>query len=143
MEYKHKGLITEGIEQSLELVKFHNASPFTRRLMSGKLLNDNSKMHIAVHEIKNRLPREVRKYSIPHAHNCNEWNLILSFDYLLFEIMLDNEIYQVQSPASIYIPPSLVHYANVIEGQGFYIAFLDCNDYDESIIEIDETKFCK
>jgi vacuolar-type H+-ATPase subunit I/STV1 len=143
MELKHKGLITEGIEQPLELVKFHNAAPFTRRLMSGKSLNNNSKMHIAVHEIKNKLPKEMRKYSTPHAHNCSEWNLILSFDHLVFEIMLDDEFYEVKAPASIYIPSALIHCANVIEGQGFYIALLDCIDYDKSLIEIDQTKFNK
>ncbi len=136
MPLKHRKLITEGIQQPLELVKFHNAAPFTRRLMAGKALNNNSQKHIAVHEIRDKLPAEIRNNSVPHAHNCDEWNLILSFDHLLFRIMLEDEVYEVEAPASIYIPKGLVHSANVIEGQGFYIAILDCVDYEKSLVEM-------
>ena len=56
-------------------------------------------------------------------------NILLSLDRLVYEITLGDEVYEVEAPASIYIPAGLVHSANVIEGSGFFVAIIETADY--------------
>lgn len=126
---KHQSLISTGIVQPLQSMPFHDEAPILRRLMSGKNLHSEADKHIAIHEISHLQPQD-RSYCQPHYHNCNEFNLILSFEKLVFRITLGDETYIVNAPASIFIPRGLSHSANVIEGQGFFITIIDCNTYE-------------
>lgn len=130
----HKNLISHGVEIPLESIKFHEEAPLKRFLMSGLGAGANFNMHIAVHEISDDLPFEKRNYSLKHKHNCDEWNLILGSGDLTFEITLDNEIYEVTAPATIYIPKGILHSANVLKGHGYFIAIVDTLDYQNSFV---------
>lgn len=131
---RYSNLISHGVLEGLQSVKFHSDAPFLRRLMSNFSDSYSIGKHIAVHEIKNNLSLKHRSYTELHAHNCDEWNIILSFEKLVFEICLDNESYEVSAPATVYIPQGLLHSANVLEGSGFYICVLDTSDYNNSFI---------
>lgn len=130
--YQH--LITSGIDVPLENVKEHGVAPFNRILMSGKEAEANFNKHIAIHVINENLPYEKRFYSLPHKHNCDEWNIILGTNDLTFEIMLNGELFIVKSPATVYIPQGTSHSANVLSGSGYFIALVDTLDYDKSFI---------
>jgi quercetin dioxygenase-like cupin family protein len=58
-------------------------------------------------------------------HDCNEINLILSEkNKLTYKIQLGNEVYQVSSPATIFIPKGLKHSAEVVSGKGIFICLI-------------------
>ncbi|RAV59970.1 hypothetical protein DIU36_03080 [Mucilaginibacter rubeus] len=59
-------------------------------------------MHIAIHEIRGELSFERRKYSKRHRYSCDEWNMIGGSENLIFEITLDDEVYEVKSPATTF-----------------------------------------
>lgn len=133
---KNDHLVTHGVELPLQNIKFHEQAPLKRILMSGLGSSANFDMHIAIHEINEDLPFEHREYSKKHRHNCDEWNIILGSEGFTFEITLDEEIYEVQSPATVFIPKGMRHSANVLKGKGFYIAIVDTLDYDNCFTEL-------
>lgn len=112
---------------------FHDVAPVSRRLMAGLDVHPEARLHIAVHEIRD-LGFEDRHYCEPHRHTCMEVNLLLSSSELVFRITLENEEYRVEAPATIYIPPYLLHSANVLEGSGFFVAILGNPDYKASVV---------
>jgi quercetin dioxygenase-like cupin family protein len=125
--------LTPGVAEPLEKLIFHSAAPFTRRRMAGGQLHPDAHLHIAVHEISD-LGFAERQYCAPHRHNCAEINLLLSLSNLVFRITLNAEVYEVAAPASIYIPPGVIHSANVLEGTGFFVAILETLDYHSSVL---------
>ena len=131
---KYESLLSPGVVQPLQLVPFHGCAPFVRRLMAGPEIHPGANMHIAVHEIRD-LSNQDRRYCEPHRHTCAEMNLLISFDHLLVRITLDDEVYLQPAPATIFIPPGVLHSANAIEGSGFFIAILPCRDYETTFPE--------
>ncbi|AUX44865.1 uncharacterized protein SOCE26_063350 [Sorangium cellulosum] len=132
---RYQRLISSGLVQPLDAVRFHGGeAPLVRRLMAGAAVLPQANHHIAVHEIRGAA-REERGYCDPHRHDCAELNLLLSWDRLLFRVALGDEVYTVEAPATIYIPPRLLHSANVVEGTGFYIAMLGNSDYESTFME--------
>ena len=134
MQKKFTHLISYGEDIPLEVVPFHSEAPLKRLLMSGATSAYNFNMHIAIHEIGTPLKRKFRDYSVPHSHNCDEWNILISSEKLIFEILLGDEKYEVLAPATVFIPKGLIHAANVLEGKGHFIAIVDTVDYDNSFI---------
>ncbi|HZI12471.1 MAG TPA: hypothetical protein VE153_18960 [Myxococcus sp.] len=130
---KHENLITRGLVQPLDTVRFHNlaAAPLVRRLMAGADVLPQANQHIAVHEIRGASWAH-RGCCAPHQHEVAEANLLLSWERLVFSILLGEETYAVEAPATIYIPPRLLHSANVLEGSGFFIAMLGSGDYNST-----------
>ncbi len=131
---RYQSLISSGVVQPLHFVPFHGRAPLQRRLMAGSEIHPEANLHIAVHEIRD-LHKQDRNYCETHRHTCAELNLLVSFDRLTFRITLDDEIYIQQAPATIFIPPGVLHSANAIEGSGFFIAILACKDYETTFSE--------
>lgn len=115
---RYKKYIQKGVKESLSKVPFHSKFPFKRYLM---LKNP----HIAVHIVDKKISKKLDKYTQLHRHNYNEINLILSeSDKLTYEIQLGGEVYQISSPATIFIPKGLKHSANLISGKGIFITII-------------------
>jgi hypothetical protein len=133
---RYEGLISCGLVQPLDTVPFHDLekAPVLRRLMAGRTVLPETKRHIAVHEIRNAA-WEDRDYCAPHWHECPEVNLLLSWEQLAFRIVLGDEIYTVEAPATIYIRPRLIHSANVIGGTGFFIAIVENSEYTSTFAD--------
>ncbi|MDC4212514.1 MAG: 2-isopropylmalate synthase [Candidatus Nitrosopumilus limneticus] len=126
---KYKKYITKGINESLSKVPFHKKAPIKRISMLSKKTISESKIHAAVHfvDLNNK---KISKYSILHKHDVDEINMILSHDdKLVYEIQLGDEIYKVKSPATIFIPKSLKHRADVISGRGIFVCLIMSNKY--------------
>jgi len=96
---KHENLITRGLVQPLDTVRFHNlaAAPLVRRLMAGADVLPQANQHIAVHEIRGASWAH-RDYCAPHQHEVAEVNLLLSWERLVFSILLGEETYTVEAP---------------------------------------------
>jgi len=129
---KYKKFITKGISESLSKVPFHSDAPIKRKLMLGKTTGPKSDIHLAVHFV-DATRKKISKYSVLHKHNVDEVNLLLSNnDKLVYEIQLEDEIYKVTSPATVFIPSGVRHRADVISGKGHFVCLILSNKYKTS-----------
>ena len=127
--YKH--LIRGGIVKSLETVAFHGGekAPLKRIVMIDKKKINEKGVRIVVHIIK-KTPKKIRDYCELHRHKYDEINLILSEKgKLIYRIQIENEVYIVKSPASVFIPKGIKHSANVLSGEGIFVADIFVSPY--------------
>ena len=129
---KYKKYITKGIHEPLSKIQFHKKAPIKRISMLSKKTIPESKIHVAVHFV-DAIDKKISKYSILHMHDVDEVNILLSQnDKLVYEIQLDDEIYKVSSPVTIFIPKGVNHRADVISGSGFFVCLIMSNKYKTS-----------
>jgi quercetin dioxygenase-like cupin family protein len=125
---KYKKYITKGIPESLSQVPFHKKAPIKRLSMLSKKTIPESNIHAAVHIVD--VHKKISKYSLLHKHNADEVNIILSQGKkLVYEIQLDDEIYKVTSPCTVFIPKGVKHRADVISGSGFFVCLILSDKY--------------
>lgn len=126
---RHAHLISPGVLSGLEDIPFHDEGPLVRLLMSGAAIHPEAGTHIAVHRV-DAVQEASRRYCDVHEHVVAELNLILPVTELTYDIVLGDERYEVDGPASIFIPAGLRHAANVRAGSGFFVAIvLGVQDY--------------
>jgi len=129
---KFQKYIKRGVVEPLENIPFHAKAPIKRLLMLNKDSIPESSTYISVHVIKD-LPKELPKYSELHKHDCDEINLILSEDdKLTYKVQFENELYEVSSPATIFIPKGVKHRAEVLSGKGIFVCIILQGDYNAS-----------
>lgn len=128
----YRKFITQGISEPLQKIPFHNKAPIRRLSMLGKTSIPESKMHVAVHFV-DASNKKIPEYSRLHKHNVDEINLILSEkNKLVYEIQLEDEIYKVSSPCTIYIPKGVRHKAKVLSGKGIFVCIIKSSNYKSS-----------
>jgi hypothetical protein len=101
---------------ALSNVPFHANTESITRLFAEKF-----PVHLAVHEVS---PVKVapEEYTQPHIHDdCDEINIILSQQHLLYKIQVGNDEFAVGNNSCIWIPRYTIHAANVLEGAGYFI----------------------
>ena len=121
---RYSKYITKGVSEPLSQVPFHSAAPIKRLSMLGKNKIPQANTHLAVHfvDVKNK---KIPEYSKLHKHPTDEINLILSENEKLeYEIHLDDEVYNVSSPATVYIPKGVKHKARAISGKGIFVCII-------------------
>ena len=130
------GLISTGVVTSIATVPFHGhgVAPLSRRVFAGDGLHEELGLRVVAHELVG-VGAASRSYCELHVHDCAELNLLLSTSRLVYEIRLGDDVYEVEAPASIYIPAGLRHSANVISGTGFFVAMIDTSDYQAATRE--------
>ena len=121
---RYKKFIKKGVSEPLQKVPFHSKAPIKRLSMLNKKRFPYSNTHIAVHFI-NSLPKKIQDYSKLHKHKFDEINLIISENgKLTYEIQLDDEVYKVTSPSTVFIPKGVKHKAKVISGKGIFVCMI-------------------
>lgn len=121
--------IQKGINSPLQSIQFHGKAPLKRLLMFEKREIKEDGIRIAVHTI-GKLPKKIPKYCELHKHDYDEINLILSEkNNLTYRVQLEDEVYHVKSPATIYIPAGTKHSAEVISGKGQFVAIIFMGKY--------------
>lgn len=128
MKFQH--LITHGIEESLNTVAFHHEAPLTRHVLLQKdKVEGDGGFRVVSHTITD-LPETIPSYCELHWHEFDEINLILSQDNsLVYRIQLEDEVYEVHSPSTIYIPKGVKHAAEVVSGKGIFLAITFTKEY--------------
>lgn len=127
---KYENLITSGVEQNLNVVAYHHEAPLTRYVMLQKDRVEGDGGFRIVSHIITELPDKIPAYCELHRHDFDEVNLILSEDNSLkYCIQLEDETYEVNAPATVYIPKGIRHAAEVISGRGIYIAITFTKDF--------------
>jgi hypothetical protein len=126
---KYQKFIKRGVIEPLERTPFHSKAPIRRLSMLSKKLVPQSDTHIAVHFV-NGNKKKYPQYSSLHKHDYDEVNLILSEkNKLIYEIQLDDEVYRVSSPSTIFIPKGVKHKANVVSGKGLFVCIILSDKY--------------
>ena len=126
---RYRKFVKKGINQPLYCVPFHNNAPIKRISMLSKTLIPEAKMHIAVHFVDTK-GKSISEYSKPHKHNFDEINLILSENgKITYEVQLEDEIYRVSSPSTVFIPKGTLHKAKVLSGKGLFVCIIKSSKY--------------
>lgn len=120
---RYQKFIKKGVNEPLSNVPFHSKAPIKRLSMLSKKLIPKSNTHVAVHFVNSK--KKMPEYSVLHKHNQDEINLILSEGgKLTYEIQLEDEVYKVTSPSTVFIPKGLSHKARVISGKGIFVCII-------------------
>lgn len=114
---RFEGNIYPAVAAGLEGLQFYRSIDRIRRFAP-----DNFPIHAAIHDVIAVEGENSSIYSPPHVHpEEDEVNILVSKSHLLYRISLDDEVYEVKAPATVWIPSGLRHSSNVIEGEGFFI----------------------
>jgi len=81
-------------------------------------------VHVA--EIK-EVPPNFKPYVDPHKHEVSSFYGIVG--ELTIEVLLDGETHEVTGPASVFIPPGMMHAIRPLRGKGTMIVILRRGDY--------------
>ncbi len=120
---RYQKFIKKGVNESLSKVPFHRKAPIKRLSMLSKKLIPKSSTHIAVHFVNSK--KKIPGYSVLHKHGHDEINLILSErGKITYEIQLEDEVYKVTSPSTVFIPKGVRHKARVISGKGIFVCII-------------------
>ena len=128
----YKKYIVKGVNEPLSKVPFHSKVPIKRISMLGKNKIPQANTHLAIHFV-NAKNKKIDEYSKLHKHSADEINLILSENgKLVYEVQLEDEIYKVSSPVTIYIPKGVKHRARVLSGKGVFVCIILSKKYKSS-----------
>jgi mannose-6-phosphate isomerase-like protein (cupin superfamily) len=113
---EEQSLIFNLLPTALSKVPFHKNTKWITRYFS-----DSFPLHLAVHEVSSvTIPPP--EYTQPHLHeDCDEINIIISQQDLLYKIQVGSDKYTVSNNSCIWIPRGMLHAANVLKGSGHFI----------------------
>jgi len=69
-----------------------------------------------------------------HAHEVSQ-AYVFPLAGITFEVTLGDEVYTVDSPATVFIPPRLPHTVKIVEGSGIEVSIVRNEKYEESLAE--------
>lgn len=128
---QYRKFIKKGVNEPLEKIPFHVKAPIKRLSMLGKKQIPDSKTHVAVHFVD--ASKKIPEYSTLHKHNSDEINLIISESKkLTYEVQLEDEIYKVSSPSTVFIPKGVRHRAKALSGKGTFVCIILSSNYKSS-----------
>ncbi len=128
----YRKFITKGVNEPLQKIPFHGKAPIKRLSMLSKTSIPESKTHLAVHFV-DASRKKIPEYSKLHKHNFDEINLILSEkNKLVYEIQLEDEIYKISAPCTVFIPKGVRHKARALSGKGIFMCMIKSNNYKSS-----------
>ncbi len=129
---RYRKFIKKGVNEPISKIPFHKSAPIKRLSMLSKKRFPDSNTHIAVHLVSSN-NRKMLEYSFLHKHNTDEINLIISENSKLkYEIQLGNEVYNVSSPSTIFIPKGVKHKAKYLSGKGSFVCIILSDNYTSS-----------
>lgn len=116
---------------------FHNdLAPGKRRVFLEKKLFPEADLYVMV-RTSNDVTRDQPEYVESHAHNVSSIYVFVGngedLEGLTAEVVLDDEVYQVESPATVFIPKNVVHSYRLIEGSGHFSHIVLKGDYNSSL----------
>ncbi|MCI5179521.1 MAG: hypothetical protein D3911_09440 [Candidatus Electrothrix sp. AW3_4] len=124
MSKKYQDLIYKNVVVPLSSIPFHSDCSCIERAIA-----EEFPVHLAIHRITKAqdLPQ---KYVELHKHSAPEINILIGDEgEMEYRFQLGDEIYNVSSPSSIWIPSELKHAANLIKGSGTYVCVILSDTY--------------
>jgi hypothetical protein len=93
----------------------------------GENVMPESDLRVVVrHVLKDRVISEYPDYIDEHVHDVSKAYVILSEDPgdLEANITLGGELYQIKSPAAVFVPPYVEHNVKITKGHGFLMIIM-------------------
>jgi len=129
---RYRKFIKKGVKETFSKIPFHTNVPIKRLSMLSKKLVPTSNTHVPIHIVDYK-HKKLPEYSFLHKHNADEINLIISeSNKLKYEIQLDDEIYKVLSPSTVFIPKGVRHKARFLSGKGIFVCIILSGKYTTS-----------
>ena len=129
---RYKKFIKKGVNERISKIPFHNYAPIKRLSMLSKKRFPSSNTHVAVHFVNGNHKKKSENSKI-HKHNVDEINLIICENSKLkYEIQLDDEVYKISSPSTIFIPKGIKHKAKFLSGTGIFVCIILSGKYTSS-----------
>jgi len=129
---RYRKFVKKGVKETFSKIPFHTNVPIKRLSMLSKKLVPTSNTHVAIHIVDYK-HKNLSEYSFLHKHNADEINLIISeSNKLKYEIQLDDEIYKVLSPSTVFIPKGVKHKARFLSGKGIFVCIILSGKYTTS-----------
>jgi len=129
---RYRKFVKKGVKETFSKIPFHTNVPIKRLSMLSKKLVPTSNTHVAIHIVDYKY-KNLSAYSFLHKHNADEINLIISENNKLkYEIQLDDEIYKVLSPSTVFIPKGIKHKARFLSGKGIFVCIILSGKYTTS-----------
>jgi|TARA_Y100001001_G_scaffold2599_1_gene3102 2-isopropylmalate synthase len=129
---RYRKFVKKGVKETFSKIPFHTNVPIKRLSMLSKKLVPTSNTHVAIHIVDYK-HKNLSAYSFLHKHNADEINLIISENNKLkYEIQLDDEIYKVLSPSTVFIPKGVKHKARFLSGKGIFVCIILSGKYTTS-----------
>ena len=129
---RYRKFVKKGVKETFSKIPFHTNVPIKRLSMLSKKLIPTSNTHVAIHIVDYK-HKNLSAYSFLHKHNADEINLIISENNKLkYEIQLDDEIYKVLSPSTVFIPKGVKHKARFLSGKGIFVCIILSGKYTTS-----------
>ena len=129
---RYRKFVKKGVKETFSKIPFHTNVPIKRLSMLSKKLVPTSNTHVAIHLVDYK-HKNLSEYSFLHKHNADEINLIISENNKLkYEIQLEDEIYKVSSPSTVFIPKGVKHKARFLSGKGIFVCIILSGKYTTS-----------
>jgi hypothetical protein len=117
--------------KAVENLAHHRMAAMKQQLGSPYVYLENSMVpeadllvHVA--EIK-EVPPDFKPYVDPHRHEVSSFYGIIG--ELTIEVLLDGEVHEITGPASVFIPPEMMHSVRPLKGRGTMIVILRRGNY--------------
>jgi 2-isopropylmalate synthase len=117
-------------------LKGHRDGQGVRHVFIDKKLIPQANFYTIVRVVKDVKEDPVSHVDV-HKHDCDSAFIFLgdspNFEGLTCEVMLDDETFTIQSPATVYIPAGVMHTYRFISGSGMYWNIVLAGDYNKTI----------
>lgn len=124
---------------SSEELKYHRKGPGNRYVLMDSRITRNARQYCIAREIDEYCDN-YPSYVDSHVHHCDSLFIFLgdqpNFKGLKVEVQLDDQYFQLASPACVLIPSGKEHTYRVIEGKGTFINHVLSENYNESLLEL-------
>ncbi|WP_426193851.1 2-isopropylmalate synthase [Massilia sp. DWR3-1-1] len=119
-------------------LKYHRAGPGSRYVMVDDRFVDDARQYCIVRDIPPQ-HTPAAAHVDPHRHGCDSLFLFIGKEVgltgLRVEVLLDGEVRELHSPASMLIPAGAEHSYRVLGGSGLYVNHVLAGDYNASLLE--------
>lgn len=134
-----KYILKPEIVSATEL-KYHRHGPGDRYVMIDDRYLKDCRLYSIVRKIYG-VNENTTGHVDNHRHHVDSLFIFLSYSVdlagLKVEVLLGDERFQVESPASVFIPSGVKHSYRVISGEGLFINTVLSGSYNESLLEYD------
>jgi len=91
-------------------------------------------LNIFVHYIEVKNPPGP-DYVEMHTHKVSQ-AYVFPLPGITFQVTLGDEVYTVDSPATVFIPPGLKHTVKIVKGSGIEVSIVRNEKYEQSLKEV-------
>lgn len=136
-QYKDYIVTSRAVHRDSEMRGHPDNAPGSRYVFLERDMLTAASFYVSVRVVADLSPSQATVVS-PHTHNCDSVYLLIGdkedLTGLTSEVTMEDEMYTVSSPASIFIPKGVEHSSRILSGSGKYILIVLNPVYNDSVI---------